>query len=140
MAEDEPNVVKFHMSLSDRTVYMRFLSPLLLSDRVAHERLARICHCDYDRENTLIAVVDDEQTGEEIVIGACRMTKLHGVNVARFSLLVSDKYQGFGVGTQLLMNQIEVAKAEKITQLETITVADLPAGVNSWPDLVLPSL
>ena len=123
-AEDEPNVVKFHMSLSDRTVYMRFLSPLLLSDRVAHERLARICHCDYDRENTLIAVVDDEQTGEEIVIGACRMTKLHGVNVARFSLLVSDKYQGFGVGTQLLMNQIEVAKAEKITHLETITVAD----------------
>ena len=40
--EDEPALVRFHETLSDRSVYMRYLQPLLLSLRVAHSRLARI--------------------------------------------------------------------------------------------------
>ncbi|MGB9521578.1 MAG: acetate--CoA ligase family protein, partial [Anaerolineales bacterium] len=54
LPEDEPLLVQFHENLSDRTVYLRFLHPMLLSQRVAHERLARICHSDYDREITLV--------------------------------------------------------------------------------------
>ena len=42
--EDEPLMVKFHETLSDRSVYMRYLQPMLLSHRVAHERLSRICY------------------------------------------------------------------------------------------------
>ena len=53
-AEDEPLLVKFHGTLSDRTVFMRYMQPMLLDDRVTHERLARICHCDYDREIALV--------------------------------------------------------------------------------------
>ena len=49
-------MVKFHESLSDRSVYMRFLHPMLLSaSDAAHERLSRIAHGDYDREITLVA-------------------------------------------------------------------------------------
>ncbi len=123
-AEDEPTLRKFHETLSDRTVYMRFLSPLVLSQRAAHARLARICHCDYDREMPLVAVKTDEETGAEQILGACRMSKLHGENVARFSLLVSDLSQGAGVGSELLQRQIEVAKAEKLSRLETYTTPD----------------
>ena len=39
-AEDEPLMQRFHEMLSDRSVYLRYLSPMLLSDRVTHERLS----------------------------------------------------------------------------------------------------
>jgi len=123
-AEDEPALVKFHAELSDRTVFMRFLSPLEFSDRAAHARLARICHCDYDREMTLIALGEDPESGKEVVLGASRMSKLHGENSARFSMLISDRAQGSGVGSALFPRVIAVAKAEKIARLEAITTAD----------------
>ena len=37
-AEDEPLMFHFHEKLSDRSVYLRYLSPMLLSERVTHER------------------------------------------------------------------------------------------------------
>ena len=39
--EDEPLMVKFHETLSDRSVYLRYFCSLSLSRRVAHERLLR---------------------------------------------------------------------------------------------------
>jgi len=46
--EDEPLLVRFHETLSDRSVYLRYFCSLSLSRRVAHERLLRICFGDYD--------------------------------------------------------------------------------------------
>jgi acetyltransferase len=57
--EDEIPLVRFHETLSDRTVYLRYLGPVMLDERVTHDRLARICHCDYDREITLIVEHED---------------------------------------------------------------------------------
>jgi acetyltransferase len=51
--EDEPLMVKFHHSLSDQTVYLRYFGPLKLDQRIAHERLSRLCFIDYDREMAL---------------------------------------------------------------------------------------
>src|SRR5947209_4726480 len=53
--EDEPLMVKFHKTLSDRSVYFRWLHMLGLSQRVAHEQLISICFIDYDREMALVA-------------------------------------------------------------------------------------
>jgi len=39
--EDEPLMVKFHETLSDRSVYLRYFSSLSLSRRIDHERLLR---------------------------------------------------------------------------------------------------
>src|SRR5205814_4740376 len=44
--EDEPLMVKFHQTLSERSVYLRYFTPLRLDQRVAHERLSRICFID----------------------------------------------------------------------------------------------
>ena len=75
--EDEPLLVKFHETLSDRSVYLRYLHPMLLSDRVAHERLARICHCDYDREITLVAE-KTEPDGTQTLMGVGRISRIRG--------------------------------------------------------------
>ncbi len=123
-AEDEPLLVKFHESLSDRTVYMRFLHPMLLTQRVAHERLARICHCDYDREITLVAEYEDPKTGEHNILAAARLSKLHGMDEARFSILVTDASQGKGLGKGLLHRLIQMSKEEKLRRIEALVTAD----------------
>jgi acetyltransferase len=72
--EDEPLMVKFHETLSDRSVYLRYFCSLSLSRRVAHERLLRICFGDYDREMVLVAERIDPGTGERRIIAVGRMT------------------------------------------------------------------
>ena len=129
-AEDEPALVEFHGTLSDRSVYMRYLHPLLLSQRVAHERLARICHGDYDREITLIAEQTDVETGENRISGVARMSKLHGSNEARFTVLVSDCCQGLGMGGELVRRLIQVCREEKLYRLEAVMTADNQAMQN----------
>ena len=65
--EDEPLMVKFHETLSERSVYLRYFSPLKLQQRVAHERLTRICFNDYDREIALVAEYKDGDGKSQIL-------------------------------------------------------------------------
>ena len=58
-------MVKFHETLSEESVYYRYFSQLKLDQRVAHERLTRICFNDYDREIALVAEHKDPKTGED---------------------------------------------------------------------------
>ncbi len=112
-AEDEPLMQRFHATLSDRSVYLRYLSPMLLSERVTHERLSRVCHSDYSRE--IVLVVEAEMNGERAITAVGRLSKFRGEDEeARLSLLVSDKFQGQGIGLELVKRLIEVAKREKI--------------------------
>ena len=115
--EDEPLMVKFHETLSERTVYMRYFSPLKLQQRVAHERLSRICFIDYDREMVLVGCRRDPETDEVQVLGAGRLTKQHGRNEAEFGIVVGDRYQGYGLGTELLLRLVEVGRAEGLDRI-----------------------
>ena len=116
-AEDEMLMRGFHASLSDRTVYMRYLSPLMLSTRITHERLARMTHNDYDREIAL-AVEGENDKGERALFGVARLSKLRGTDEeARFTMLISDRYQGKGLGKELLTRIIKIGRDEKIKHI-----------------------
>ena len=112
--EDEPLIVKFHETLSERTVYLRYLQALKLSQRVAHERLIRICFNDYDRE---LALVAEANGAGPRILAVGRLRKIPGTNDAEFAILVSDQVQGQGLGTELVRRLIEVARQEKISKL-----------------------
>jgi acetyltransferase len=115
-AEDEMLMRGFHESLSDRTVYMRYLSPMMAQIRTTHERLARMTHNDYDREIAL--VVEGEVDGEKAIFGVARMSKLRGTDEeARFTMLISDDYQGKGLGKELLTRIIKIGRDEKIKRI-----------------------
>ncbi len=115
--EDEPLMVKFHQMLSERTVYMRYLHSMKLSQRIAHERLTRICFIDYDREMALVAELRNPESGEREIIGAGRLKKVHGANEAEFALLVADPHQGKGLGAELTRRLIQVARDEKLERI-----------------------
>jgi len=113
--EDAPLIVDFHKTLSDQSIYMRYFHAMKLSQRVAHERLIRICFNDYDREIALVAENKDPETGKVRILGVSRLSKIHGTNDSEFSLLVNDEYHGRGLGTELLRRLIEVARDEKLS-------------------------
>lgn len=115
--EDEPLMVKFHQTLSERSVYFRWLHMLNLSQRIAHERLTKICFIDYDREMALVGDYTDPQTGEHSIMGVGRLTRLRGTNEAEFAILVSDLFQRRGLGKELLSRLIEVGRQEKLSRI-----------------------
>ncbi|HKI72344.1 MAG TPA: bifunctional acetate--CoA ligase family protein/GNAT family N-acetyltransferase [Verrucomicrobiae bacterium] len=121
--EDEPLMVKFHQTLSERSVYLRYFTPLKLDQRVAHERLSRICFIDYDREMVLVVERRDAKNGQPEILGVGRLSKLHGPNEAEFALTIGDQCQNHGLGTQLLRMLVQVGRDEK---LERITATILP--------------
>jgi acetyltransferase len=124
--EDEPQMRRFHETLSEQSVYQRYLQPLGLSQRVAHERLIRICFNDYDREIALVAERRlDEGTPQ--ILGVGRLIKQRGLQTegeAQFSLVISDDVQQQGLGTELLRRLVEVARAEGLKRLSAQTIPD----------------
>jgi acetyltransferase len=115
--EDEPAMVRFHKKLSDNTVYMRYLGFLKLEQRIAHERLTRICFIDYNREMVLVAELASPSSGDSEIIGVGRLSKSHGRNEAEFALLIRDDFQARGLGTELLRRLMEVATDEKLDRI-----------------------
>ncbi len=116
--EDEPLMVKFHESLSEQSVYMRYFHMLNLSQRTAHERLTRICFIDYDRELALVAERTNPETGEREIMGVARLSRRGTVtDEAEFSVLVSDPFQRRGLGTLLLSKLLTVGRAEGLRHI-----------------------
>ncbi len=122
--EDEPLMVKFHGTLSDRSVYLRYLHTMKLSQRVSHERLTRICFIDYDREMALVVEHHDPVSGEREILAVGRLQKLPGTNEAEFAALVSDNWQGQGIGPELVSRLINIARDEKIERIRADVLAD----------------
>jgi acetyltransferase len=145
MPEDEPLIVDFHKRVSEESVYTRFFSDIKYEDRTSHDRLKRVCHVDYDRDIALVAIDGEKSSDSQCkLVAAARLTKEHGVNVAEFSVLVTDAYQGQGeliahffvvtfqfttslytfkgIGSKLLRELIEHAKAEGLSAIEAIVL------------------
>lgn len=113
--DDEPLVVEFHRTLSDQSVYLRYFYSPSFDYRVSHERLARICFVDYDKE--MAVVVLDTTNEPPILLAAGRTVKLRNSQDAEFALTVSDDYHGYGLGTKLLEYLIRLARHEHISRL-----------------------
>lgn len=122
--EDEPLMVKFHQTLSDRSVYLRYFAPLKLDQRIAHERLSRMCFIDYDREMVLVVERRVPEGGEAEILGIGRLSKLHGSNEAEFALTVSDQWQRHGLGTRLLKQLVQVGRDEKLERITATMLGD----------------
>lgn len=113
--EDERAMVKFHESLSDRTVYLRYFHMEKLDTRSAHQRLVRKCFIDYDREMALVAESADK---EHEILGLGRLSKQRWGKKGEVAVLVADPYQNVGLGTELLRRLIVVARDEGLQELE----------------------
>ncbi len=122
--EDEPLMIKFHETLSEESVYNRYFAALKLSQRIAHERMTRICFNDYDREIALVAELRVARGEEKKILGVGRLSKQHATNDAEFAVLVSDEWHGQGLGTELLRRLIEIGRVEKLVRISGQVLAE----------------
>jgi acetyltransferase len=122
--EDEPLMVKFHSTLSEETVLYRYFGLPKLEQRVAHERLTRICFNDYDREIALVAVRQNPETKTDEIIGVARLIKINGMNAAEFAIVISDQFQGYGLGTHLLRLVVGIGRREKLGRITALILPE----------------
>ena len=125
--EDEHRMVNFHERLSERTVYHRYFHHMKLEQRVAHDRLARICFVDYDRQIVLVAERTIPSTGEQEIVAVARLVRLLNPREAEFAVVVADDFQNRGLGGELVRTLVQIGREEKI---ETIRAEVLAENVN----------
>lgn len=128
--EDEPLVVKFHETLSERTVQLRYFTPLNLRQRVSHERLTRIVFIDYDREMALVATRYNPKSDEYEIAGVGRISKSHTESEAEFAIIISDRFQGQGIGKELLSRLIAVGRDENLAAINGFILAENTGMIN----------
>jgi acetyltransferase len=107
--EDEVEMVKFHQSLSDKSVHARYFHMVNLNERVAHDRLVRGCFIDYAREMALVAELSDSS-----IVAVGRLMPQYDEAGAEFAIIVGDRFQRLGLGTELLRELLGVARCEGI--------------------------
>jgi acetyltransferase len=122
--EDEPLMVKFHHTLSERSVMARYFRPLSLQRRVAHARLARLCFIDYDREMALVVEHQDVSTGEVEIIAVGRFCRSRTRDEADVAIIVSDRWQRHGIGTELLQRLVRIARLEGVHSVKATVLPD----------------
>ena len=78
----------------------------------------------FDREMVLVADHKNPETGVHEIRGVGRLSKLRGTNEAEFALLVSDRFQGRGLGTKLLDRLLQIGRAENIARISGHILAE----------------
>jgi acetyltransferase len=119
--DDEPLMVDFHKTLSEQTVYLRYFHVENLSARVAHERLSRKCFIDYSHEMALVAERTTPENGQREILAVGRLSKMPGGRKAELAVLVTDRYQRHGLGSELVRRLIQVARDQGVHEI----VADI---------------
>jgi acyl-CoA hydrolase/RimJ/RimL family protein N-acetyltransferase len=94
---DEPILQNFLYSLSDNTVYRRFISS---RKDMPHERVQRFVVIDYTREISILAIL--QKDNREEIVGLGQYSGNEGSHTAEVAFVVSDKCQNQGIGTELL--------------------------------------
>jgi acetyltransferase len=122
--EDEPLMIAFHEGLSGRSVYMRYFESFSFKARTAHERLLRICFANPHQETVLVAIHTDQHIGAQRIVAVGRLNKLSDGKTAELAALVSDDYQGRGLGTELVKRLLQAAPSQGIQRITAEMLRD----------------
>lgn len=108
----------FVAGLSAATGYKRLLS----ARRLSREDIRRFTEIDPEREFAVIATIIHE--GLERQIGVARYVKDGYSDEAEFAIVLSDDWQGRGLGGVLLSSLITVAKQHGVRRLVGTTMSE----------------
>jgi acetyltransferase len=128
-AEDESRMVEFHKGLSDATVYLRYFQVQRFESRVEHERLIRKCFLDYDREMALVAERLNKETGTHELLAVGRLVRQRDKREAELGVVVADRWQRTGLGTELVHRLIEIARCEGIGHIRANILSENAAMI-----------
>ncbi len=111
--EDAEIEQDFIRNLSDEAKYFRFMHAV---HELTPEMLVRFTQIDYDREMALIAVTTED--GHEREHGVVRYVTNPDQNSCEFALVISDEFQGHGIGQRMLKRLMEIARSRGLDLME----------------------
>ena len=122
--EDEPLEHELIAGLSPESSRFRFF--YIIKD-ISHEMLSRFCNIDYSRE---IAIIAESNTGRKIRnVGVGRLVIQPGTQIGEFATLVTDDFQGVGLGHKLTDMLIGIAQEKGLTSMYGVILKDNPKMV-----------
>ncbi len=105
--------------MSERSVYLRFLSPLKqLPEDTAHHL------ADVDHHNRYALLALEGPPGRERMLGVARYDRIGDSDRAEMAVAVPDDVQRQGIGAQLLSRIAEEARAQGIKQFMVLVLAE----------------
>ncbi len=111
--QDAADLLEFHHGLSPQTIYFRFFTA---HPELSARELDRFTHVDHADREALVACVD----GRIVAIG--RYDRAPGTDAAEVAFVVTDAWQGHGLGTVLLHRLAELARARGVRRLTAETL------------------
>jgi acyl-CoA hydrolase/GNAT superfamily N-acetyltransferase len=104
---DEPLLKDFFYSLSDNSLYRRFIS---MRKDMPHERLQEFVIVDYSKQMAILAVLPHGE--KEVVVGVGQYAIIETTYTAEVSFAVRDTFQNKGIGKELLAYLTYLAKRQ----------------------------
>jgi acetyltransferase len=117
--EDEPMWLEWFQSLSEESIRYRFFQ--MLKD-TPHEVRVRYCNVDYDREVAMVAEI--VENGKRKILGVTRISIESDRKHSEMAFIVSDYWQGLGLGTKLVDYTLDIAKQKGIENVYVIMLQD----------------
>ncbi len=117
---------RFIASLSPQTIYQRLQ---YFATSASERDLARLLDLDY-YDRLAVGGVTQEAAGESFV-GVSRYARIPGTRRAECAIVVTDSWQGRGLGSELMRTLGIAARARDIDWLEGSTLAE-NARIANW--------
>jgi acetyltransferase len=117
--EDEPMWLEMFQSLSEESIRYRFFQ--MLKD-TPHEVRVRYCNIDYDREIAIVA--ETVENGKRKILGVTRLSLESDEKSGEIAFLVSDYWQGLGLGTKMVDYVLDIAKERGMENIHSIILQD----------------
>ena len=111
--EDAEIEQDFVRGLSDEAKYFRFMHAV---HELTPEMLVRFTQIDYHREMALIAVTWED--GKEVEHGVVRYVTNPDQNSCEFAIVISDEFQGHGIGQRMVTRLMEIARSRGLDLME----------------------
>ena len=123
--EDEPLWLEMFSNFSDESIRYRFFQ--IIKD-TPHEVVVRYCNIDYDRE---IAIVPElVENGQRKILGVARVSLEPDGKTGEIAFIVTDAYQGSGLGTKMVDHVLEICKDMGVETVYAIMLPDNYRAIN----------
>ncbi|NNF34798.1 MAG: bifunctional acetate--CoA ligase family protein/GNAT family N-acetyltransferase [Saprospiraceae bacterium] len=128
--EDEPLEEELLSSLSKETQYFRFFG---FMPSIPKKLLKRSSQIDYDREMAIIAII--EENGKKKMIAEVRLLATHDNSEAEFAIVISDDWQGMGLGNKMTTYILDIAKKRNIKTINATVLKVNKAMIHIFKSL-----
>jgi GNAT superfamily N-acetyltransferase len=106
---DEPMLRDLFYSFSEDTIYQRYMGTI---KSMPHREVQKLADIDYDERMTILALIKIKDKYKAVGVATYDLDRAH--NEAEAAFMVSDKFQGRGIGSQMMEMLIKVARDKGI--------------------------